>query len=133
MLMIITVRYKGLDIATNFIPHAGIVMWLGKHAYEYSQPKTSLKLNYIGSTESIKVTVSTEQQTLFEKLTQHSPKTIDLGHIQANPKLSWDHVNGSQNVQEINVESYLKKIGKNMTFEIEIDDVKASIKIKNRD
>lgn len=121
--LILLVRYKGIDIATNFIPkfmpQAGIIMWLGKHAYEFSQPKIILSINYIGQFEHIEITIETQKRVQQKKLFKHKIETIKLDHIDTNPTLSSKQFDEPQ---VIDVIDQIKKIGKNFKVVITITD-----------
>lgn len=120
--LMLLVRYKGVDIATSFIPHSGLVLWLGKHAYEYSQPKVILHCTYQGSARSTKVKIKHCEGGIKQKLKTGQSETIKIGHIESNPVISWLNSNDELQTHELNIIANIKLIGKNLNYRLNLTD-----------
>lgn len=117
--LMLTIRYKGIDIASNFIPHAGIIIWLGKHAYQFSQPKVILTIKYIGQLEKIDICIDVQTVKFDKVLLPSKTEQIKLGIIETNPKIS-SHI--FTEPQEIDIIDQIKAIGKNFNVYVELSD-----------
>ena len=129
-LLMLLIRYKGVDLASRFIPHAGLILWLGKHAYQYSQPKTILFCRSVDSAKITALTVSIEQRQHVLSLSATEIKPLDLGFITTNPQLSWQHNQGQIVSQELSIKEHMKKMGRNLLIDITIKGDELDMKIR---
>jgi len=102
-------------------PQLGIVVWLSKHAYEYSQPITTLYLSYIGQQHEITVTIETNLLTTTLTIQNAKQQTIQLGHISQNPEIIWQSKDNKIS-HILNIKPRLKAQGKNIKIKVTIDD-----------
>ena len=128
--LMLIIRYKGLDIASNLVPHGALTLWLGKHAFEYSQPKVMLHCTYRGSNEQLNTVISMADQTHQLTLANNQPMTLHLGVVTENPQISWAHTNNDQIAHEIGIMQDIKLVGRNLQYDLQIAD--QSFKIKRR-
>lgn len=117
-LLMLVVRYKGVDIATGFIPHSGWVLWLGKHAYEYSQPQVTLRC-YTTTTDAIALTISHQGKEHVVKASAQA-QDVPLGVVKENPRVEWQNSTGQAQSQVLDLMSDLKKFGRNVRFDLKI-------------
>ena len=129
-LLMLTVRYKGVDIATNFIPHAGLVMWLGKHDFEYSQPNTFFHCQLDDGMAEINLLIETANNQIEIILQPNEIKTVDLGYIQQDPIFHWQNSSEQNITKQPAIKSLLKKLGKNIHIEVTIANDQLSYKLK---
>ncbi len=119
-LLLLTIRYKGVEIATNFIPHAGTVLWLGKHAYQYSQPKVLCECLYKGPERAVKVEIQLPDRSMQVKLKREQADSVDLGFITENPELVW-HTNGTEQRYTLTIAQHLKRVGRNLKLQLTLE------------
>ncbi len=121
--LMLVIRYKGLDIAKRFFPQGAVLMWLGKHAFEYSQPKVTLFCVYRGHADNTLLTISLEQQNIHLNLSNNSgPVPANLGVVTSNPKISWQNQVTENNQYEIILMPELKLIGRNLEYDLVIHE-----------
>ena len=121
-LLMLIIRYKGVDIASNLVPHGALTLWLGKHAFEYSQPKVIFNCTYTGSNEQLNTSISMADQTHELKLVNNQPKTLHLGVVTENPRIFWGHKNNDKIAHEIGIMQDIKLIGRNLEYDLQIAD-----------
>jgi|GEM_PF-1425714 len=121
-LLMLFIRYAGVDIIGRWIPHAGLVWWLGQHAYRFSQPSISLNLMYSGQHPEVKVVVRNGKHTFKAKLQQQQQTTMNIGVLQANPELQLKSAQKTSQQHILTILPLVKRLGKNMCFEVNIDD-----------
>jgi hypothetical protein len=124
-LLLLLIRFKGIDIASNFIPYSGIVLWLGKHAFEYSQPKTTLICHYSGQHDAIILNIKHHQYHTETTLENNSTQTIELGYITSDPMLLW-----LENQIRLDLKKHLKTIGKNLKVHVSLSNHNCEYKIE---
>ncbi|KAA3640582.1 MAG: hypothetical protein DWP95_08345 [Proteobacteria bacterium] len=120
--VMLLIRFLGVDIISVWIPHAGTAWWLGQHAYRYSQPKITLHLSYIGQQPQIDVTVENDAQKFKTKIAAQMTEEITIGTLKSNPKISIDYGDKKTHQHQLNINHLVKRLGKNMKFEAIIDD-----------
>ena len=123
-LLMLLIRYKGIDIASNFIPYSDIVVWLGKHAFEYSQPKTTLICRYTGDHDSILLIIKHHKLKTAINLENNNTQITELGYITKDPTLIW-----LENQKSLNLKKHLKIIGKNLKVHVILSNHDCEIKI----
>lgn len=120
--LMLIIRYKGVDIASNLVPHGALTLWLGKHAFEYSQPKVTFNCTYRGRNEQLNTAISMADQTHQLKLVNNQSMTLHLGVVTENPKISWVHNDNDKIAHEIGIMQDIKLIGRNLQYELRITD-----------
>ncbi len=120
-LLMLIIRYKGIDIATNLIPHGALTLWLAKHAFEYSQPKVIFHCSYRGADEQLDIEISMAEQSHQLKLFKNSPQTLHLGVVTENPRITWGQKN-TRIAHEIGVLQDVKLIGRNLEYDLQVAD-----------
>lgn len=121
-LLIMFIRYNGLDMIINLIPHGALTLWLGKHAYQYSQPKVELNTVYCGKDKAIKITLTNAEVAIKKKLKLKQPEPIKLGVVKQQPIIEWIDNNGIIQTHELNIMHHIKRIGRNLKFKVIILD-----------
>ncbi len=121
--LMLVIRYKGLDIAKRFFPQGAVVMWLGKHAFEYSQPKVTFFCVYRGHANNTQLTISLEPQDIQFQLSNSSQYvTANLGVVASNPIISWQNYSNEIIKHEINLMHEIKLIGRNLEYNLIIHE-----------
>lgn len=121
-LLMLLIRFAGVDLIGRWIPHAGMVWWLGQHAYRFSQPSITLNLIYVGQQPEVKIVVSNGKQTFKTKLQRQQQTAINIGVLQANPELQLKSAQKTSQQHVLTIQPLVKRLGKNMCFEVNIDD-----------
>lgn len=121
-LIMLFIRYLGVDIISRWIPHAGTVWWLGQHAYRYSQPKITLQICYIGQQPEVEVMIDHHGQQFDVSIAAQTSEDVTIGLLKSNPTLRIDYGDRQTRQQEMNIRHLVKRLGKNMVFEVSIDD-----------
>ncbi|MCW8869363.1 MAG: hypothetical protein OQK49_01555 [Proteobacteria bacterium] len=121
-LLMLLIRNFGVDLISAWIPHAGTAWWLGQHAYRFSQPKITLHLNYIGQHEIIQIQIKHGKQQFKTKLAAQMTEDVAIGILKSNPTISVDYGDKMTQQQELNIKHLVKRLGKNMVFEVIVDD-----------
>ena len=116
------IRYFGVDIMSRWVPHAGVAWWLGQHAYQFSQPKITLQISYIGQNPHIKVFVQHDKQQFKANIEAQTMEDITIGILKSNPTISIDYDDKKTQPQALNIKHLVKRLGQNMVFEVRIDD-----------
>jgi hypothetical protein len=116
------IRSFGVDIMARWIPHAGIAWWLGQHAYQFSQPKITLQISYIGQRDTVEVRIKHDKQQFTTKIAAQMTEDITIGILKTNPTVQVDYGDKQTQKQELNIKHLIKRLGKNMVFEVSIDD-----------
>ena len=125
--VILVIRYWGVDIISNLFPQTRLAFWLGQHAYQFSQPATTLQLQYLGPSAHIALQGSNPGNKQKLNLSAGEMQALHLGHIRNNPKLRWRDANGLKSEQELPIKHDLKKWGKNLVIEVFIEGTEARI------
>lgn len=126
-LLMLLIRFKGVDIAAKFIPHAGIVMWLGKHAYQYSQPKVLCQCLYLGPDQQCKINIEVGSIQHVMTLTLNESQAINLGIVTDNPRISWLVNNDKKQVHDLQIKNQISKIGRNLELKISIQGAELTV------
>ncbi len=121
-LLMLLIRFFGVDIISVWIPHAATAWWLGQHAYRFSQPKITLRISYIGQHNTIDIIINNGDKKLTTQLMPQSTKDIDIGVLTADPEMTIRHPDKKTQKHILNIKHLVKRLGKNMTFEVNIDD-----------
>ncbi len=121
-LFMLFIRTFGVDIMARWIPHAGVVWWLGQHAYRFSQPKITLHISYIGQQDNIQVHVKHDKQKYTVQIDAQMTEDIPIAILKSNPTIRIDYGDKTTRPQELNIKHLVKRLGKNMVFEVTIDD-----------
>ena len=121
-LIMLFIRTFGVDIMARWIPHAGVVWWLGQHAYRFSQPKITLHISYIGQLDNIQVYVKHDNQKYTAQIDTQMTEDITIGILKTNPTIRIDYGDKTTRPQELKIKQLVKRLGKNMVFEVSIDD-----------
>lgn len=124
------IRYKGVEIASNLFPQGAFALWLGKHAFEYSQPKVVFYCCYNGTNTTIDIEISMGKQTLPLKLNNHQPQSLHLGTVTENPTINWNNTTGGNNSHQILLMQDIKLIGRNLEYDLIIE--KNTVELKRR-
>lgn len=130
-LLIAVIRYKGIDLITAAFPQSKVALWLGKQAYTLSQPKTVIHITYHGPDEECHIVLTVNQQRFAYSLTQKKQQSIALGYIKDNPTINWQQKHSGSNKQTLMIDSHLKKIGRNQSFELHITDKQLQVAVVN--
>ncbi|TDR19466.1 hypothetical protein [Marinicella litoralis] len=121
-LLMLLIRYKGIDIVSSLFPHGALAVWIGQHAFEYSQPKVMFYCCYQGNDES-KVMVLTWAKKSQELVLQNNqPQPLQLGVVTENPSLIWHSQTGIKNEHVINIMPDIKLIGRNLEYDLLMTD-----------
>ena len=126
-LVILVIRYWGVDIISNLFPQTRLALWLGQHAYQFSQPATSLHIRYLGPDENISLKVFSHRVKHNLNMSAGEKQVLPLGHIRDNPRLRWRGSSGVQSEQVLLIKHDLKKFGKNLEISVLIDGSEAHI------
>lgn len=121
-LLMLLIRNFGVDIISVWIPHTGTAWWLGQHAYQFSQPKITLQISYIGQQTNVQVIVNHEKQQFKAQIVKQMTEAITIGILKSNPTIRVDYGDKMTQEQVINIKHLVKRLGKNMVFEVVIDD-----------
>ncbi len=121
-LLMLIIRYKGVEIASNLFPQGALALWLGKHAFEYSQPKVVFHCCYNGTNANIDIEISMAKQSHPLKLNNNQPQPLHLGVVTENPRINWNKNIDGINSQEIDIMQALKLIGRNLEYDLIIDE-----------
>jgi hypothetical protein len=121
-LLMMFIRYNGLDLIINMIPHGALTLWLGKHAYQYSQPKVDLITVYRGKDRTIKITISNAKATINKKLIFNQAETINIGIVKQTPTIEWIDDYGVSQTHSIDIMQHIKHIGRNLKFNVVVLD-----------
>ncbi len=121
-LLMLFIRFAGVDLIGRWIPHAGMVWWLGQHAYRFSQPSITLNLMYSGQQPEVKVIISNGKQTFKANLQRQQQTVINIGVLQANPEIQLKSAKKTSQQHILSIQPLVKRLGKNMCFEVNIDD-----------
>ena len=125
--VILIIRYWGVDIISNLFPQTRLAIWLGQHAFQFSQPATTLQLQYLGPGAHISLQVINPGNKQKLNLSAGAMQALDIGHIRDNPKLRWQDSNGLKFEQQLPIKQALKKWGKNLVIEVVIEGSEARI------
>lgn len=128
-LLMLVIRYKGVDLITNLFPQANIAMWIAKNAYQYSQPKTIVSCRADENLNGMKGTIETAGKIIPFELNSQLTQTIDLGHLKNNPTFKWQNSTGQKITEKLVIKPYLKKLGKNLHLEVIVSNNKLKYKI----
>jgi len=121
-LIMLFIRYFGVDIMARWVPHAGVAWWLGQHAYQFSQPKITLQVSYIGQNPHIQVAVRHGKQHFKIQIAAQETEDVAIGILKTNPTIRIDYGDKKTQPQDLNIIHLVKRLGKNMVFEVSIDD-----------
>jgi hypothetical protein len=121
-LLMLLIRNFGVDLISAWVPHAGTAWWLGQHAYQFSQPKITLQISYIGQQTNVQVKVKHEQQQFKAQIVKQMTENITIGILKSNPTISVNYGDKMTQQQELNIKQLVKRLGKNMVFEVIVDD-----------
>ena len=127
-LLMLVIRFRGIEIAKNLFPQGAVLMWLGKHAYEYSQPKVVIFLKHQMDASHITVEVQMAELNHQIKLQKHQSMPINLGVISENPKIKWTTTDGNSVWRELEIMQEVKLIGRNLEFDLIIEAQKFKFK-----
>ncbi len=120
--LMLVIRYWGLDWVRRIFPQTRLLIWLGQHAYQYSQPSTTLHITYLGPEPELRLTIQTGTSSRAVRLPMGQGQTVALGYLNSNPEALWVEPAGTPCQQPIAIEQDLKKFGKNMIFAVTIQD-----------
>lgn len=132
-LLIAVIRFKGIDLLAAVFPQSRIALWLGKQAYAFSQPKTVIHITYHGPDEECHIVLKVNQQRFEYSLSQKKQQAIALGYIKDNPTIKWQQAHSGTNKQVLMINTHLKKLGRNQSFELHITDNQLQIAMVNQD
>lgn len=121
-LLMLFIRYNGLDMIVNMIPHGALGMWLGKNAYQYSQPKVLLYVTYQGSADRIKITLSHSETEIKQKLKTGETEKLNIGIVKTTPTIQWLDPAGHIQSHQLDLMQHVKKFGKNLHFNLSLRD-----------
>src|SRR5690554_5940732 len=121
-LLMLFIRYFGVDMMARWVPHAGVVWWLGQHAYRFSQPKVTLHISYIGQQDAVQVRVKHNKQQFKTSMAAQTTENITIGILKTNPSIIIDYGDKKTQPQTLNIKHLVKRLGKNMVFEVSVDD-----------
>jgi len=124
------IRYWGLDVVRRMLPQARVLMWLGQHAYQYSQPSTTLHLHYLGPETNLSLTIQCPQSTHHQQLRLGAVKAVNLGHVDSNPEALWSGPDGTTCQQTLLIKEPLKKWGRNLQFDVHIHGTDVTVKLR---
>ncbi len=130
-LLMLFIRYNGLDMIINMIPHGALTLWLGKHAYQYSQPKVLLHCTYQGTSNSIKITISHTETEIRKKLKTGQTEKLNIGIVKTTPTIQWLDPAGHIQNHELDIMQHIKHMGKNLHFNLVLKD--DGIKLKRKE
>jgi len=119
-LLMLIIRYKGVDIISRLVPHGALAVWIGQHAFEYSQPKVIVFCCYQGDEEKISLEITMAQQTHQLTLKNNQPKPLHLGVVTENPVINWASQNRAKNQHELTMMADIKLIGRNLNYDLTI-------------
>ena len=121
-LLMLFIRFFGVDIISAWIPHAGTAWWLGQHAYRFSQPQITLQLNYIGQQTDVQIVVNNGDKKFTAQLTPQTSEDVVIGVLKTNPDIRIIYLDKKTQKHQLNIQHLVKRLGKNMKFEVTIDD-----------
>ncbi|MEZ5470795.1 MAG: hypothetical protein R3E90_03375 [Marinicella sp.] len=121
-LLMLFIRYNGLDMIVNMIPHGALGLWLGKNAYQYSQPKVLLNCTYQGTTDHLKITLSHSETEIKKKLKAGETEKLNIGIVKTTPTIQWLDPAGHIQSHELDIMQHVKKFGKNLHFNLIVKD-----------
>ncbi len=121
-LFMLFIRFFGVDIMSRFVPHAGMAWWLAQHAYQFSQPKVTLHISYIGQQKAVEVRVKHNRQRFKTHIAAQTNEDITIGILTTNPTITIHYGDKKTRPQILNIKHLVKRLGKNRVFEVNIDD-----------
>ncbi|MCX7544317.1 hypothetical protein [Marinicella gelatinilytica] len=121
-LIMLFIRFFGVDIISRWIPHTATIWWLGQHAYRFSQPKITLQLNYIGQQKNIQIVINNGDKKFTTKLKPQRSENVVIGVLKSNPDIGIKYPDKTTQKHALNIQHLVKRMGKNMTFVVTIDD-----------
>lgn len=127
--LMLIIRYKGVDLITSLFPQSAVVLWLGKHAYQYSQPQIILYVLYNGPWEQLKFNIVCHAANIQSVLTKGQSNTVNLGVIKVNPTVVWHDEGGRPLRHELNIMSDIKRMGRNRHYQLVIEGSSYSLKL----
>jgi len=129
-LLMLVIRYWGLDIAKKLLPPQGaVLLWLGKHAYEYSQPKVTLLCQYVGQADGADLQIQANQsQLIMHALSAGAgPLPVVLGTVKEDPKITWHTDVGGMHQATLPLLKDVKRLGRHMRYRLVVGDDQHSL------
>ncbi len=120
-LLMMIIRYKGIDLISRLTPHAGLALWLGKHAYEYSQPKSILFCSPSHGLNHKQLFIQTSRRKHEICLDPAQMQVVDLGFLMEEPTLQWLNNDGQIVEEQLHIKERLKRFGRNIHIDVTID------------
>jgi hypothetical protein len=129
-LLMLIIRYWGLAIASRLLPPQGaLLLWLGKHAYEYSQPKVILLCQYVGQAEQAELQVRHNQSQLntYPLKAGAEPLVVHLGMVRTDPQITWYNEHSGMQQAELPLIKDLQRLGRNVSYRLVVGDDQHSL------
>ncbi len=128
--LMLLIRYKGVDLISRYIPHAGLVLWVGKHAYQYSQPKTILYCvsGHDLSHRQLLIQANNRKHSILLNPTEI--QIVDLGYLNEEPELQWQNNSEQSVTKHLPIQDRLKKFGKNIHVDVTISNDQINFKYR---
>jgi hypothetical protein len=129
-LLMLVIRYWGLDIAKRLLPPQGaVLLWLGKHAYEYSQPKVTLLCQYVGQAEGADLQIQANQSALIMHplSVDAEPVLVVLGTVKEDPKITWHSDVGGMHQATLPLLKDIRRLGRNVRYRLVVGDERHSL------
>jgi len=123
-LLMLVIRYWGLDLASRLLPQGSLLIWLGKHAYEYSQPKVSLLCQYVGKARSTELQIQINKSQLHnhQLIAASPPVRVQLGVVTQDPVITWHNDQAGMHQANLRLLKTVKKMGRNVSYRLIITD-----------
>lgn len=128
--LMLVIRYWGLELIQRIFPHTRWVIWLGQHAYQYSQPNTTLYCQYLGPEPALSLTIETAKTSHRLQLNLGLVQILKLGFLEDSPQALWIGTDGTTHQQALPIKDALKKWGRNLHVDVHIHDTELSVKVR---